>query len=118
MELAHALEDGLAGFLVGGDAERGIFLGQALQRDAHLLLVCLGLGLDGEFDHRIREFHLLQDDRLLGIADRLPGGHGLERGEGDDVAGIGFLDVLAAVGVHQQHAAYPLALVLHRIERA
>jgi hypothetical protein len=36
----------------------------------------------------------------------------------DDVAGIGFLDVLAAVGVHQQHAADALALAaLDGVER-
>ena len=45
-------------------AERRVFLGQAAEGDAHLLLVGLGLGLDGLRDHRLREHHLLErDDR-------------------------------------------------------
>ena len=46
VELAHALDDRLARFMIGRDAERGILGGQAVERDAHLLLVGLGLGLD------------------------------------------------------------------------
>ena len=118
MQFAHALEDGLAGFLIGGNAEGRIFLGQAHQRHAHLFLVGLGLGLDRHFDDRIGEFHPLQDHRIVGIAQRLAGGGELEAGKGDDVAGIGFLDVFAAVGMHQKHAADALGLVLDRIERA
>ena len=52
------------------------------------------------------EVHLLQDDRRLGgIAQGVAGAGVLQAGQGDDVAGVGFLDVLAVVGVHQQHAA-------------
>src|SRR5690606_27088926 len=42
VQLAHAGDDGLAGFLVGTDAEGRVFLGQAAQGVAHLLLVGLG----------------------------------------------------------------------------
>ena len=49
---------------------------------------------------------------LFGIAQRVAGAGVLQAGERDDVAGVGFLDVLAVVGVHQQHAADALALVL------
>ena len=105
MQLAHPLEDGLAGLLVGRDAERRILGGELGQRDAELLLVGLGLRLDRDLDDRIGEFHLLQDHRLLRIAQRVAGAGFLQAGERDDVAGIGFLDVLAVVGVHQQHAA-------------
>ena len=47
VQLAHAGDDELAGFLVGEAAEGRVFLGQALQALAHLLAVGLGLGLDG-----------------------------------------------------------------------
>src|SRR3954471_9986249 len=43
MQLAHSRDDGLAGFLVGTHAERRVFLSKTVQRNAHLLLVCLGL---------------------------------------------------------------------------
>ncbi len=65
MQLAHAGDDGLAGFLVGVHAERRIFLRQLRQREAHLFLVGLGLGLDGLADDRLGEHHALEDDRLV-----------------------------------------------------
>src|SRR5690606_27733369 len=69
-QFAHARDDRLAGFLVGLDAARGIFLGPLRQRDAHLLLVRLGLRLDRLADDRLREFHALEDDRLARIRER------------------------------------------------
>ncbi len=50
------------------------------------------------------------------IAQRVAGAGVLEAGERDDVAGVGLLDVLAVVGVHQQHAADALAPVLGRVD--
>ena len=72
----------------------------------------MDLRLDRDLDDRLGELHLLEDDRLLRIAERVAGARVLQAGERDDVAGIGFLDVLAVVGVHQQHAADALVLVL------
>ena len=60
MQLAHAGDLGLAGLLVGLDAERRVLLGQAAQRDRHLLLVGLRLGLDGDLDDRLGEVDVLE----------------------------------------------------------
>ena len=54
MQLAHALEDGLARLLVDRDAERGILERQRVQRHRHLLLVGLGLRLDLHLDDGVR----------------------------------------------------------------
>src|SRR5262245_18560971 len=118
VKLAHALEDGLAGLLVGRDPERGVLGHQLGERDAELLLVGLGLRLDRDLDHRIGELHLLQDHLLLRIAQRVAGAHVLEARQRDDVTGIGFLDVLAIVRVHQQHAADALLPLLGRVHHA
>ena len=64
VQLAHAGDDGLAGLLVGADAERRVLVGQRLERLAELVLVGLGLGLDGDVDHRLGEDHPLEDDRV------------------------------------------------------
>ena len=88
------------------------------QRLAELLLVGLRLRLDGELDDRIREVHLLEDHGILGVAQRVAGGDALEAGQGDDVAGAGFLHVLTVVGVHQQHAADALLAVLGAVQHA
>ena len=118
MQFAHALEDGLPALLIGGDAERRVLGRELGERDAELFLVGLRLRLDRDLDHRIGEFHLFQDHRLLGVAQRVAGAHFLEAGQRDDVAGIGFLDVLAVVRMHQQHAADALLAFLGRIDHA
>jgi hypothetical protein len=64
----------------------------------------------------VRELHPLEDDRRVGRAERVAGGRVLEADQRDDVAGIGLLDVLAVVRVHQQHAADLLLLVLDGVE--
>ena len=49
------------------------------------------------------------------LAQRVAGGGVLEAGQRDDVAGTGLLDVFARIGMHQQHAADPFTLFLHRV---
>ena len=115
MKFAHAGDDRLAAFLVGLDAEGRILGGQAMQREAHLFLVALGLRLDRDLDDRIGEFHALQDDRMQRIAERVAGGGVLEAGQRDDVAGKGLFDVVARVRMHLQHAADALLLALDRV---
>src|SRR5882757_2303419 len=115
MQLAHAGDDGLAGFLVGVDAERRIFLGQAAQRHAHLFLVGLGLRLHGLADDRLREDHALQHHRLLYRGQGGTGEHVLEADAGGDVAGAHFLQLGPLIGVHLQHAADALGLAVARV---
>ena len=103
-------------FGIGRDAERRVLGGELGQRDAELLLVGLRLRLDRDLDDRIGEFHLLEDHLLVQIAQRVAGAGVLEAGQRDDVAGEGLFDVLAVVGVHQQHAADALAPVLGRVD--
>src|SRR5690606_12405664 len=74
VKLAHARDDGLAGFLVGLDAERRVFGGEASEREAHLLLVGLGLRLDGDVDDRLRELHALKNDLVGRIRERITRG--------------------------------------------
>src|ERR687884_454495 len=65
VQLAHAGDDRLAGLGVGVDPEGGVLIGQLAQADAHLVLVLLGLGLDGHPDDRLGEDDRLQHDRVL-----------------------------------------------------
>ena len=55
VKLAHAADDGLAGIDIGLTLEGWIFLRQPRQRDAHLLLIALGLRLNRHRDDRLRE---------------------------------------------------------------
>ena len=97
-------------------AERRVFLREALQREAHLLLVALGLRLDRDRDHGLRELHLLERDDAVRVAQRVARGHVLQADGRGDVAGADFLDLLALVGVHLQQAADALLLAPGRHE--
>ena len=103
-------------FFVGVHAERRVFLREAIQRDAHLLLVGLGLGLHRLRDHRLREDHPLEDDRSLSGSQMRVAGRRFAQAHGrGDVAGAHFLDLLALVGVHLQQPPDALLLVLDRV---
>ncbi len=115
MQFAHAGDDGLARFLVGVHPERGVFLRQLAERDAHLLLIGLGLRLDRHRDHRFGKLHPLQGDDVVGIAEGVAGGHVLQAHAGGDVAGANFLDLLAAVGVHLHQPADAFAPSFDRV---
>lgn len=57
MELAHALDDGLVGLVISGEVEGGVLLSQLEQAICHLLLIALGLGLNGNLDDWVGELH-------------------------------------------------------------
>ena len=116
MQLTHTGDDGLTRLLVGVGPEGGILLGQLGQSDAHLLLTGLGLGLDGHTDHRLGEFHGLQNDGVLLVAQGITRGGVLQAHHGGDVAGIDGLQILTVIGVHLQQTTHTLTLVLGGIE--
>src|SRR5690606_237833 len=118
VKFTHARNDGLAGFFVGLDAERRIFSSQAVQGEAHLFLVGLGLRLDGDVDNRIREDHALEDNLRVRRSKGITGGGVLETNDSNDVTSKCFGDLLAAVRVHLEHAANALALALHGVFQA
>src|SRR5919112_504511 len=95
VELAHARDDRLTGLLVEADLERRVLLGQLLDGRAQLLLVALGLRLDGHRDDRRGEGHRLEDYRLLRVAEGVTRRRLLHAVDGDDLAGAHALALLA-----------------------
>ena len=110
MQLAHAGNNGLTGFFIGVNTERRIFLRQLAQRNTHLLLVSLGLWLNSNGNHRIREIHALQRDDFFQVTQRVARGHILEANRCRDIAGAHFLDFFTGVGVHLQDTSDTLFL--------
>src|SRR4051812_31391050 len=116
VELAHAGDDRLAGLLVEADLEGRVLLGQLLDGRAQLLLVALGLRLDGHRDNRRREGHRLEDHRLLRVAEGVTRRRLLQAVDRHDLAGAHARALLALVGVHLVDLADPLLAVLGAVE--
>ena len=115
VELAHPGDHDLAGLLIGLDPEGRVLRHQLAEPLTELLLVGLGLRLDGQRDDRLREVHRLEHDRVPLVADRVAGRDRLEADRRGDVARVDFLDLLALVRVHLQQAAETLGLLLGRV---
>ena len=116
VKLAHTGDDGLAGLLVGVDAEGRILLDETLNGVRQLLLIGLRLRLDGLLDHGSREGHRLKDDRVARVAESLTSGGVLEAHDGADHASTDALDLLTLVGVHLVDLADALLLALGAVE--
>src|SRR4051812_5246811 len=116
VELAHALDDGLAGLLVLLGAERRVLFGELLDRGAELLLVGLRLGLDGDLDDRLRERHRLEDDLVVRVGQGVTGGGVLQADDRVDVTGGDRVDRVLLVGVHLEDLADALLAALGRID--
>ena len=115
MKFAHAPDDRLAGVLVGPDLEGRILLLEGEQGLAQLVLVGLGLGFDGHRDDGLGKLHPLEDDRPVGVGQRVAGGGELQSDGGHDVTGEDGLLVFPVVGVHLEDATHPLLAVLRRV---
>ena len=116
VQLAHAGDDGLTGFLVGVGAEGGILFSQLRKGNAHLFLTGLGLGLNGNLDNRLGEDHGLQNDGVILIAEGIAGGGVLDADHGGDVAGVDLVNVLTVIGVHLQDTTHTLVDALGAVQ--
>jgi hypothetical protein len=116
VQLAHPGDDRLAGLHVALHREGGVLVGQPLDGDAQLLLVALGLRLDGDLDDRGRERHRLQDHGVLRVGEGVPGLGVLETHDRDDLAGADRRDLLTLVRVHLVDLADPLLAAVDRVD--
>ena len=71
VQLTDTSDDRLSGLLVCICLERRVFFSQLSQRQTHLVLVSLCLRLQRQLDHRFREFHGFQNDRVCLITQRI-----------------------------------------------
>ena len=116
VELAHAGDHGLAGFLIGGDSEGGVFLGQGGQRFGELLHVALGLGLHSHRDHRFGDEQGLQNDAVVGIAEGVASGGVLQAENSAEVASAQLVHLFAVVSLKHHQTGDALFDVLGGVE--
>src|ERR1035437_2478554 len=109
VQLAHACNDELAGFLVVETAERRVFLGQPLQSFGHFVAVSPRLRLDGHADNGLGERRRFKGHVVVLVAQRVAGGDIPQTDERGDVAGINLGDVLAFAALNNHQAADAIA---------
>src|SRR5579885_2661211 len=100
VHLAHGWGDGLTRLGDGAQREGGVFFGQFVQRDSHLILIAARLWLNGNRNHRLREDNRLQDDRMRRIAERITGEGVAQAHRSADVTSANLFDILAVIGMH------------------
>ena len=108
VQLTHTRDDGLAGFVVNTDAEGWVFFGQALQGDAHLFLVGLGLWLDSDRYWRIWEGNAFENNWVVRVAKRITGSSAFKADDGGNVTGTDFGDVFTLIGLQTDNTANAL----------
>ena len=94
MDLPHAGDDHLLGLGIAVGLQRRLLFDHPVEGVVDLVLVCLGLGLDGVRDDRQKLLRRLIDDRLRLIAEGVAGHRLLQLGNGDDIAGHRLFDRL------------------------
>ena len=100
VKLTHTRDDSLTGFLVGLYTEGRVFLSKLLESYAKLVKVLLGLGLYGDTDHGIGEFHCLEHDRCVFCTKGITRADILETYTCAYIATLDFLLRVLLVGVH------------------
>src|SRR5256886_8624454 len=111
VQLAHARNDGLAGFLIRRDIERRIFLSQTTERDPKLVLVGTRLRLHGHANNRRGKLDGFQNDWLVIVTDRVASRNLLHATDSNNLTGARILYVLAFVSVHPHQATDTLSSI-------
>jgi hypothetical protein len=114
VQFTHAGNNGLTRLFVGAHAEGWILLSQTTQRHTHLFLVSLGLRLNGNVNHRLRENHTLKGNDFFGSHSVSPVVASFNP-RCSDVASTHFLDFFTLIGVHLQNATQTLLATLNRV---
>src|SRR3989344_437182 len=115
LKLSHALNESLAGFLIGFYLESRVFIGKPLERVSHLLLIGFSLGLDAHGDNRLREFYRFEDDRVVFIAKSVRSLGVFKTDSRGDLAGKNLFYLLAFVRLQPHNTGQPLAVARRRV---
>ena len=117
MQLAHAAQYGLPGFMIHLQLERRIGAHHFVERGGHFVDVGAGLGFHRDADHGVGEAHALQQHRRGGIAQCVAGLRFLHRHEGADIAGAHFVDVLGVISLYFDDTPDALFLAARGIDK-
>ncbi len=110
MKLTHTGDDRLTTLLIGVHLERWILFSQLSKTVVKFGNVSLALRLHGHLNHRIREGHRLEHNRMVLIAERITRADILETYTCADITGIDAFHRNFLLGVHLEQTAHTLFL--------
>ena len=113
--LTHRYEDLLAS-RASLDASGRLLVRHSLEGRAHLVQVCLRLGLDRHLQGRRRELDRIEDERLVLAGQRVARLGDGQLGDRTDLAGLQLADRLLLLAVQEQQLADALLLAAGRVE--
>ncbi len=90
MLLARPGQQELARLRIAIETQRLVLFQNAMHRVAHAVFVVARLGLDGERDRGLRQFHWRIDDVEALVGQRVAGQRVLQFGDRADIAGVQF----------------------------
>ena len=102
VQLTHSADDCLPRLIVVSYLKRWVFFGQLQEAVGHLVLICFGLRLNRDPNHRGRKLDRLQQDLVVAVAERLTSQALFEADNGGNVAGAANFDFFSFVGMHLQ----------------
>src|SRR3989338_1520797 len=115
LKLTHALDESLAGFLIGFYLESRVFVRKPFKRVSHLLLIGFSLGLDAHGDNRLREFYRFENDRIVFVAKSMRSLGVFKTDSRGDLAGKNLFYLLAFVRLQPHNTGQPLAVARRRV---
>ncbi len=115
VKLAHTRDNRLTRFLVCIRFESGVFFGKLNKRQSHLFLSRFRLRLYGELDNGVGESHLLQNNGVLFVAQRVARSRIFQTNDCADIARINFGNFHTRVCVHLNKTTYALLFALRGV---
>ena len=116
VKLTHPFENGLTGFRIRLNVERGVLTNHLCDGITQLFRGAFILRRNSHGNHRIGENHRFQRGRILGVAEGVTGLNVLEPNKSHDVTRLGAVEVLTGVGVHLNDTANTLGFAGEGVE--
>ena len=116
VKLTHPLENGLTGFRIRLDVERGVLANHFCNGITQLFGGAFILRRNSYGNHRIGENHWLESRRILRVAESVTSLNVLETYKSHDVTRLGAVEVLTRVGVHFNDTANTLGFAGEGVE--
>ena len=115
VKFAHSGDNRLSRFFIRIELEGGVFLRKLQKRESHFFLTRFRLRLDCNLNNGFGEFHLLEDDRVIFVAERVARRGVFKTYDSADISRINLIDFLSVVSVHKDESSHSFLLAFRSV---